>query len=239
MKASPLPTDAAAITLAQCWLGDDRDIALAAAWPLLSGDEAARARRFHFDRDRHRYVRGRGFLRRLLGQNTGQAAASLTLATGPQGKPFLPDHALWFNLSHSGDLAVLALSSSGPVGIDVEFVDRVVDSGGLAQRCFCPHEIDALMALPEAARPARFFAYWTAKEARMKLTGEGMTLPPDMIALDLRDGHPVGYLRPDAPAAQAVFVDLGHPAAICCLALAAGPRPDFAGLNPMAHHVAA
>lgn len=59
----------------------------------------------------------------------------------------------------------------------------------------------------------------------MKLTGEGMSLPPRQIALDLRDGVPVGYLRPRTPAAQAIFPDLGHPGAICCLALAPTARP--------------
>lgn len=227
MNIQPLPirSAAAAISLARCWLDDDRDIDLAAARSLLSAAEDIRARRFHFDRDRNRYVRGRGFLRCQLGRATGQAAADLVLAEGLQGKPFLQGNAVWFNLSHSRDLAVLAISHDGPLGIDLEFVDRAVDIAGLAQSCFCPHEIEILDALSPAARPGRFFAFWTAKEACMKLTGEGMALAPRMIALNLKAGLPVGYLRPTDPAAQAMFVDLGQPHAICCLALAQGPRP--------------
>jgi hypothetical protein len=59
----------------------------------------------------------------------------------------------------------------------------------------------------------------------MKLTGDGMSLPPRQIELDLRNGVPIGYLRPDSPATQAIFIDLGRPGAICCLALAQGPPP--------------
>jgi 4'-phosphopantetheinyl transferase len=229
MLAPPLQTPAKtmAIRVAQCGLDDDRDVALATAWPVLSAAERARAERFHFDRDRHRYVRGRGFLRHVLGQQTGQAARDLTLSEGAWGKPALQDHALWFNLTHSRDSAVLAISEDGPIGIDLEFIDRAVDVTALARTVFCPHEIEILQALPPAARPARFFAFWTAKEARMKLTGEGMALAPQAIALDLVAGLPVGYLRPEDPGAQAVFVDLGKSGAMCCLALAQGARPGL------------
>ena len=61
----------------------------------------------------------------------------------------------------------------------------------------------------------------------MKLTGEGLSLPPQQITLDLQDGFPVGYLEPKTPAAQAIFLDLGHPAALCCLALADGQKPGI------------
>jgi 4'-phosphopantetheinyl transferase len=245
MMAQPLQTQAkdVAIRLAQCRLDDDRDMILAAAWAVLSAAERARAERFHFDRDRHRYVRGRGFLRQQLGQMTGQGAADLLLSEGAWGKPVLQDHALWFNLSHSRDLAVLAISQDGPVGIDLEFIDRSVDVTALARAVFCPQEIDILMALPPLARPARFFAFWTAKEARMKLTGEGMALAPQAIALDLVAGLPVGYLRPEDPGAQALFVDLGTSGAMCCLALPQGKPPGLTLLNnggpakKQGHHV--
>lgn len=222
---NPLSIRAADIGVAQCHLDDDRDIALPEAWALLSADETTRARRFHFDRDRTRYVRGRGFLRHVLGQVCGQDPTGLTFGTGAQGKPFLQGSDLAFNLSHSRDLAVLAVSQTGPLGIDLEFIDRSADIAGLTQNCMTPAEAAVLAALPADERQARFFAFWTAKEARMKLTGEGMSLPPQQIALDLRAGVPIGYLHPRTPAVQAVFLDLGNSVAQCCLALAQGPEP--------------
>lgn len=225
MHTDPLPRRGADIGVAQCHLDDDRDMALRKAWSLLSVDETARAQRFHFDRDRDRYARGRGFLRSILAQVCGQDPASLTFGIGEQGKPYLQGSSLAFNLSHSQSLAVLATSQTGPLGIDLEFINRQVDIAGLAHSCLTAAESSVLYALPQTSRAARFFAFWTAKEARMKLTGDGMSLPPRQIELDLRDGMPVGYLYPDTPRAQAVFLDLGHPAALCCLALTQGPSP--------------
>jgi 4'-phosphopantetheinyl transferase len=224
-SASLPPTHAASIGVAQCHLADDRDMSLVKAWGLLSADETARAGRFHFDRDRDRYVRGRGFLRSLLGQVCGLDPAGLIFGTGAQGKPFLQGSTLAFNLSHSRDLAVLALSQAGPLGIDIEFIDRKADIMGLMQSCMTDVECAVLMALPEAARNARFFAFWTAKEARMKLTGEGMSLSPRHIALHLQEGLPIGYLAPKTPLVQAIFLDLGHSSVHCCLALAQGAKP--------------
>lgn len=239
MGASDQPIRAADIGLAYCHLDDDRDIALSEAWALLSADENTRARRFHFDRDRIRYVRGRGFLRHMLGQICGQDPDRLIFGSGAQGKPFLPGSKLAFNLSHSRDLAVLAVSQTDALGIDLEFIDRKADIAGLAQSCLTTAEAAVLADLSGSEQAARFFAFWTAKEARMKLTGEGMSLPPRQIALDLRHGRPVGYLSPETPAAQAVFLDLGFPGALCCLAVAQGVRPTISPLiAERAYHVA-
>jgi 4'-phosphopantetheinyl transferase len=239
MGTSDMPTHAMTIGVAHCHLDDDRSIVLSDAWTLLSANEVARARRFHFDRDRNRYTRGRGFLRRMLGQVCGEDPADLTFETGAQGKPFLTGNSLAFNLSHSRDLAVLAVSQDGPLGIDLEFIDRKANIAGLAQTCLTTAEAAILTDLSEPEQAARFFAFWTAKEARMKLTGEGMLLAPQKIALDLRQGRPVGYLSPKTPVAQAVFLDLGQPGAMCCLAVAQGPRPTLSPLiAEQAHHVA-
>lgn len=230
LRITPLLMSAADIGVACCTLDDDRDMALSEAWQLLSADETTRAWRFHFDRDRDRYTRGRGFLRVILGQVCGQPPAGLVFGSGAQGKPFLQGSTLAFNLSHSCDLAVLVISRAEPLGVDLEFTDRQADIAGLAQTCLTPDEADVLAALPKEAQRARFFAFWTAKEARMKLTGEGMCLAPRQIVLDLQDGLPVGYLHPKTPKAQAIFLDLGHPAALCCLALADGRKPSIVPL---------
>ncbi|MFX0544539.1 4'-phosphopantetheinyl transferase family protein [Roseovarius sp. S1116L3] len=207
------------VVVSVCQLDDDRDMPLDEGRALLSPAESARAERFHFERDRHRQIRGRAFLRREVGRTLGADPRTLILTDGPDGKPRVKGPALEFNLSHSGDLAVLAISERGPVGIDVELIDRRVDVASLARSVFAGAETDTLLALSENLCLLRFLAFWTAKEARMKLTGEGMGLQPLHIALELNDGWPVGYLRPATPAARAAFVDLGDPRAICCLAL--------------------
>ncbi len=201
------------MALVACRLDHDGDMPLEESRALLSPAEAARAARFHFERDRNRHIRGRAFVRRELGRALGVDPRALTLCEEAGGKPRLVGpislHGLEFNLSHSGDLAVLAISERGPVGIDVELFDRRIEVESLAPGVFTDAETATILALPEALRLSRFLAFWTAKEARMKLTGEGMRLEPRHIALDLGDGWPVGYLRPALPAARAIFVEYG------------------------------
>lgn len=181
-----------------CRLDVDFDIPLEAARQCLSSEEAARAARFKFARDAERYIRGRGFMRTVLGHELRMAPEHVLLADGPQGKPHLSgDRLCHFNLSHSGNLAVLAVRKSGPVGVDLELADRALDPMSLAESCFRPHEINALLACatPEAQR-ATFFNFWTAKEALMKLTGLGMALEPKSISLDLHNGLAAGFSEP-------------------------------------------
>src|SRR5690349_20633592 len=76
---------------------------------LLDASEAERAARFHFDVHRRRYVAAHGFLREVLARETGSAARALRFELGAHGKPRLVEGALHFNLTHSADLALLAV----------------------------------------------------------------------------------------------------------------------------------
>lgn len=230
MQRTPLAFVSAlpdAITVHAFSIGDDRDIALQDARSLLSSDEAARADRFHFDRDRTRYIRARGQLRRILGKVLMQDPVAVAFDYGPQGKPQLSGDGPEFNLSHSGDLAVVAISLCGPVGVDVEHVDRKVNISGLAESCMSETEQRALAAVDDPHRAQRFFAFWTAKEARMKLTGAGMSLPPKSISLGLKEGWPVRYELPTDPVCRLAFAPLMTPASICCVCHLGGDgQPD-------------
>jgi 4'-phosphopantetheinyl transferase len=198
---------------------------------LLSEAEAARAARFRFARDRDRYVRARAFLRRRLAGATGRAPGALVLTEGPWGKPALACGTVEFNLSHSGGLAALAISAAGPVGIDVEAVDPAVDVAGLSESCFTAAERAVLDGLDEAGRRRRFFVFWTAKEAVMKLTGQGLSLPPRDIELRLEGGWPAGVLRPRDPGLVLRRFDPGRGGVAACLALRV-PQGQGEGIGP-------
>src|SRR5580698_2953692 len=90
---------------------------------LLSADERARADRFAFDRDRRRFVVGRGAVRSILASYVGAKPAEVRFTYGPHGKPFLadppPKDALQFNASGSEELAVCAVTLGQEVGIDI------------------------------------------------------------------------------------------------------------------------
>lgn len=218
--------DGIRVEIGECCLDTETDIAMSEAYADLDDAERARAASFVFARDRDRFVRAHGYVRRKLGGFVGLAPRDVPIVAGEGEKPFVEGGRVSFNLSHSGSLAVLAMTGGADVGIDLETLDRTDrledDLDGLASVCMTGEEQAALAILPPAQRVRRFLSYWTAKEARMKLTGEGMALEPHTIALDLSDGRPVGYLRPRGPRADLRFVPLSRPDAICCLALRRG-----------------
>ncbi|MFO8039812.1 MAG: 4'-phosphopantetheinyl transferase superfamily protein [Sodalinema sp.] len=140
---------------------------------LLAIAERERAQRYRRGEDRHRFVLTRCWLRRLLGVYLGQDPRALRFEVTSRGKPFLAGFPLLFNLSHSGDWALLAFGRDRPLGIDVE-AHRSVSVMSLARRFFQPSELARLEALPPTEQERLFFEYWTAKEAYLKATGEGL-----------------------------------------------------------------
>ena len=104
------------------------------------------------------------------------------------GKPFFdPARGIDFNLSHSGDHAVVALAPSQSIGIDLERSGRQRSVLALAQRFFCASEFAALAALPEAQQQLAFLRLWTCKEAVLKALGRGIAFGLHRLefALDL------------------------------------------------------
>lgn len=175
---------------------------------VLSPDEMARAARFHFERDRRRWVAARGAVRAILAGYLGRSAPSLTFRIGPHGKPALdgPPAAdgLEFNLSHSGSLALCAVARGRAVGVDVEAIRPDFATGNIARRFFSRAEVAALEALPPAARVEAFFACWTRKEAYIKARGTGVALGLDRFEVSLAPDRPAALLATlDDPAAAA------------------------------------
>jgi phosphopantetheinyl transferase len=101
---------------------------------------------------------------------------TLQFETQPGGKPYLraPAHGLEFNLSHSRGIALLGISTSVELGIDVETFRAVHDPLRLAKRVMSAAECDELSALTGNARLDRFLSLWTRLEARQKAVGLGI-----------------------------------------------------------------
>jgi 4'-phosphopantetheinyl transferase len=162
---------------------------------LLSDDERERARRFRFDRDRHRYIAGRGQLREALSRYVGEQPAGLRFRYGPHDKPYLVGDGPHFNLSHSGPVMLLALSSAAEVGIDVELDVQDLARERIAERFFSPGEVRALRALPAALQARAFLHCWTRKEAFIKARGDGLSLALDSFDVTLAPGKPTRLVR--------------------------------------------
>lgn len=150
----------------------------------LSPDEQARAARFRFDHLRRRFTVARGALRAILGKALDRVPASLTFTYGEHGKPALTDGLLSFNLSHSEEWGLCAVAQSRSVGVDLEIV-QTRDMAALAARFFSPREAELLGTLPPEQRTAAFFRAWSSKEALVKATGQGLTLPTRQVEVTL------------------------------------------------------
>lgn len=159
----------------------------------LSADEIARADRFRFSHLRQHYVAGRGIMRRILGRYLGLAPEAVAFHYREQGKPELvdPPIPLKFNLSHSGELGLLAVALGRQVGADIEFMRPMADLHSIAAAYFSPREIEDLQSLPPRLQVQGFFNCWTRKEAYLKGIGKGfaqalnafdVTLKPDEAA---------------------------------------------------------
>lgn len=157
---------------------------------LLSTEEARVADRFRFAHDGGRYCLSHAFTREVLSLYTGVRPGHLTFGRNEYGKPHLLGDGPHFNLSHSGDRAVLGVSTS-ELGIDIELIRPIPDYEQLADRFFAPAERKAVCAAAHPAeRPVAFLTCWTRKEAYIKGVGKGLTIPLD--GFDTSTGEPVG-----------------------------------------------
>ena len=143
---------------------------------LLSTDERARADRFHFDRDRRRFIAARTLLRRTLASYLDSNPAALAFTSGPHGKPALAaaGSEIRFNLSHSGEIVVLAVTADAEIGVDVEKIRAGVSFDAIAERYFPPDDARAFLGLSEEEKPREFYTIWTRIEARLKGLGWGL-----------------------------------------------------------------
>jgi 4'-phosphopantetheinyl transferase len=177
---------------------------------LLSADEERRAERFHFDRDRNRFTIGRGVMRSILGAYARKRPGDLLFDYSRYGKPSLRNAAIdiRFSVSHSGDLAMLAVALNRDLGVDIENIRQDVETDHLAERFFSPRERESLRALPAAQRVAAFFRCWTCKEAFLKAQGFGLSRSLDSFDVEVDPAHPARLLatRPDATEAASWFL---------------------------------
>lgn len=139
----------------------------------LSSDEQQRHQAYRLADDRERFLLGRSGLRSLLGHWLGLPPQAVPLALGSHGKPHCPGGPA-FNVSHAGDLILLALHPLRPVGVDVERLRPDLDWPAIARRMLPPAQCDALDSLPLAERPEGFLAAWCRLEARLKARGTGL-----------------------------------------------------------------
>lgn len=158
----------------------------------LAGDERQRMQRFRFEHDRRMYGFAQGLLRILLAGYLDLTPRDIEYSRSEYGKPHLDlpggNAGLEFNLSHSGDAVLIAITRGIPVGVDVEQVKPLPDLDQVASNYFSAAEQVDLFSLTGSARVDAFYRCWTRKEALIKASGEGLSMPLDSFQVSLLPG---------------------------------------------------
>ena len=177
-------------------IGEESPLRLADAGALLNDEEKSRARKFHFDPDRNRWTRSRALLRLSLAARMRLNPGNVQFCCGVNDKPELVSDAagppMSFNLSHSGDFAAIAMGVEA-VGVDIESWRDDLPVADLAEHAFSQDEYSAIRS--STGPFLLFYQMWTAKEAVMKCTGLGMSLPPASIQISGEPGSPLYSAR--------------------------------------------
>jgi 4'-phosphopantetheinyl transferase len=170
---------------------------------LLTAEELSKQERFHFARDRHRYLLTRTLVRSVLSRYAPVPPQAWQFANGPFGRPRIDApgaaeaHGLDFNLSHTDGLIVLALARNIDIGVDVESLGRKA-ALDVADHYFSPAEAQGLSALPSALKAERFFELWTLKESYIKARGMGLQIPLDSFGFALDDHGGIDFALADS-----------------------------------------
>lgn len=216
---APLATSAFS---ARLWLVDLAHDGAHERFECLSTEERERARRFVFDRDRRRYCATRSALRLLVGAELGVSPESLQFSLGEHGKPRIEAApSCQFNVSHSGELALIGFAQPGDeIGVDIEVLRVMSNSEALAERHYVGGELAAVLAASGPERDLAFLRVWTRKEACMKAVGSGLYIAPETFEAGAERELRVASLTPPARVAVDVEVqslEIG-PAAVAAIA---------------------
>jgi 4'-phosphopantetheinyl transferase len=155
----------------------------------LSDEERAQQTRFHFAHDRDLYLAAHALVRATLSRYATVSPIAWSFVRNQHGCPSIAPGVcaapLRFNLSHTRGLAACAVALDRDVGVDVEWSARPGETLELVDSVFAPAEIRAVRGLPADRQRARFFQYWTLKEAYIKARGMGLALPLEQFAFDV------------------------------------------------------
>jgi len=166
----------------QIWQLDLDAYAATAQLDELSAHEHARAARMAFGQDAQRYLACRHALRRILADALECSVQSVKIEIDELDKPRLADHVtLQFNVSHSAQVGLIALSRDTPIGVDIEVVRSIIDTDTLARSHFTDDELAEWLRMAKPERDRSFLTCWTRKEACLKALGVGLSAPPSAV----------------------------------------------------------
>ena len=207
---------------------------------LMSPAERARRARFVFPADQHVFLVARALVRTTLSQYADVEPEAWTFQAGPYGRPEIAGPAgvppLRFSLSHTTGLVAIAVALQVDVGIDVEGIERWrpraenerASGLDIARRYFAPSEADDLETLPPERQGRAFLEYWTLKEAYIKATGLGLSVPLTSFAFELTDPPAIRFDAGPGDSSEWHFLRLDlSPRHVSALAVRSTRRPSL------------
>jgi 4'-phosphopantetheinyl transferase len=208
---------------------------LSACRELLSENEIAKSKRFHFQRDRRRYLVTRALVRSVLSRYAAVDPRAWAFRENEYGRPEIAGPAgvskLRFNVSHTDGFIACLVGLDRDLGVDVENVRRRGQTVEIADRCFSPTEVDELRRQPPHAQRTRFFEYWTLKEAYIKARGMGLSIRLEEFSFHIEDGRPIrisfGPRLHDDPASWQFWVFRPTDHHILAAGIRRGDEPDL------------
>ena len=165
----------------------------------LEPEELDRAGRFRFERLQRHFLVSRGFLRHVLARYMEVKPEELRFVYNDYGKPSVNgEHSLRFNMSHSHEIALVAVARDAALGVDVEYIRADFATEEIAKRFFSRQEVETFASLPKEEIVAAFFRCWTRKEAYIKAIGKGLSQQLDRFDVTLAPNERAALLRADA-----------------------------------------
>ena len=176
------------------------------AYDIVSLERQAKVDRLRFAKDKYLSL-GAGLLLKKAGFDSQE------LSFNEQGKPYFKNSSVYFNLSHSGEYALCAISDH-EVGCDIEKI--VPTDLKIAKRYFSVEEYEDIIAQPPEKQPERFFCYWTLKESFIKVTGLGLKLPLNSFTIVPENGISVKQSVDNRNYSFSQFSEIpGYACAVC------------------------
>jgi 4'-phosphopantetheinyl transferase len=145
---------------------------------VLNAEEQKRGLKFYHDRDYLRFLNRRLHTRVILGSMLEIAPNKLEFDSSSSGRPFVKRRELKldFNVAHSEDIGILAVSTGGEIGVDLELLMPIPQALEIAKIHFSLSELIAIDSLPITAQSTEFLRLWTCKEAYLKAIGVGLSM---------------------------------------------------------------
>ena len=171
----------------QIWQGQlcDDDASYQTYWSVLDAIEQAHANKMMSVVRRKEYVQIHALLRYQLARILQTPPEAIVINKTQSGKPYLVDYPeLVFNISHTKELFLIAISTHCQMGVDIEYCKQRHNIEGLVHKCFSSIEREYWFQLSEPERLTAFYKFWTRKEAFVKATGRGIVLGLDECVIN-------------------------------------------------------